>query len=160
MPPGNVRVRARANDRKFRDRAPGPPQPGDRHDKIIGASLCAKGADGPAFEFDELRPQTPLIRTGPRGHGRWRRASGNEAFDYIADKPHGTIEAFGAHSIALSDRGDFFSDRTRTFVPAPGSPDYFSHDASCNGNARNAGCSFPAACSEAIAVSVMSSADK
>ena len=59
---------------------------GNPHDKAIGASLCAKGSAGLSFEFDDQRPQTPLIRTGPRGSGQWRRASWDEALDYIADK--------------------------------------------------------------------------
>jgi thiosulfate reductase/polysulfide reductase chain A len=40
---------------------------GNHHDKAIGTSLCAKGSAGLAFEFDDERPQTPLIRTGSRG---------------------------------------------------------------------------------------------
>ena len=39
----------------------------------------------------------------------------------------------------LSDRGGPFADLTKTFVQALGSPNYFNHDASCNGNAHNAG---------------------
>ena len=49
---------------------------GNPHDTAMGASLCAKGAAGIAFEYDDERPQTPLIRTGPRGGGQWRRAAG------------------------------------------------------------------------------------
>ena len=112
---------------------------GNPHDEAIGASLCAKGAAGLAFEFDDQRPQTPLIRTGPRGGGQWRRASWDEALDYIADKLKETIEAFGGRGIALSDRGGPFTDLTQTFVQALGSPNYFNHDASCDGNAHNAG---------------------
>jgi len=111
---------------------------GNTHDKAIGASLCAKGSAGLAFEFDDQRPQTPLIRMGPRGGGQWRRASWEEALDYIADKLHETIEAFGGRGIALSDRGGFFTDLTRTFVQALGSPNYFNHDAGCGGNVHNA----------------------
>ena len=48
---------------------------GNPNDKLLGASLCAKGAAGIAFENDDQRPQTPLIRSGPRGSGQWRRAS-------------------------------------------------------------------------------------
>ena len=59
---------------------------GNPRDEAIGASLCAKGAAGLAFEFDDQRPQTPLVRTGPRGGGQWRRASWDEALDYVADK--------------------------------------------------------------------------
>ena len=112
---------------------------GNPHDEAIGASLCAKGSAGLAFEFDDQRPQTPLIRTGPRGGGQWRRASWDEALDYIADKLKETIEAFGPRGIVLSDRGGPFADLTKTFVQALGSPNYFNHDATCNGNAHNAG---------------------
>jgi thiosulfate reductase/polysulfide reductase chain A len=112
---------------------------GNPRDEAIGASLCAKGAAGLAFELDDQRPQTPLIRKGPRGGGQWRRASWDEALDYIADKLKETIEAFGPRGIVLSDRGGPFADLTKTFLQALGSPNYFNHDASCNGNAHNAG---------------------
>ena len=111
---------------------------GNPHDKAIGTSLCAKGSAGLSFEFDDERPQTPLIRTGPRGGGQWRRVSWDEALDYIADKLRETIESFGARGIALSDRGGPFGDLTRTFLRALGSPNYFNHDASCGGNVHNA----------------------
>ena len=75
---------------------------------------------------------------GPRGSGQWRRASWDEALDYIADKLKETIEAFGGRGIALSDRGGPFTDLTRTFVQALGSPNYFNHDAGCGGNVHNA----------------------
>ena len=111
---------------------------GNHHDPNIGASLCAKGSAGLAFEFDDQRPQSPLIRIGPRGGGQWRRASWDEALDYIADKLQETIEAFGPRGIALSDRGGPFNDLTKAFVQALGSPNYFDHDAGCAGNMHNA----------------------
>ena len=111
---------------------------GNPHDAALGASLCAKGSAGLSLEFDDQRPQSPLIRRGPRGSGQWRRASWDEALDYIADKLRETIEAFGERGIALSDRGGPFNDLTRTFVRALGSPNYFNHDAGCGGNAHNA----------------------
>ena len=111
---------------------------GNPHDAAIGTSLCAKGAAGLAFEFDDERPQTPLIRDGERGAGKWRRASWDEALDYIAEKLKETIGAFGGRGIALSDRGGPFTDLTRTFLKALGSPNYFSHDAGCSGNVHNA----------------------
>ena len=111
---------------------------GNTHDQAIGASLCAKGAAGLALEADDQRPQTPLIRNGPRGSGQWRRASWDEALDYIADRLEDTVEQFGPRGIALSDRGGPFSDLSRTFVKALGSPNYFNHDATCGGNVHNA----------------------
>ena len=87
---------------------------GNPHDEAIGASLCAKGSAGLALEYDDdQRPQTPLIRMGPRGGGQWRRTSWDEALDYIADKLKETIEAFGGRGIVLSDRGGPFTDLTR-----------------------------------------------
>ena len=115
---------------------------GNTHDPAIGASLCAKGSAGLAFEYDDdQRPQTPLIRKGPRGGGQWKRASWDEALDYIADKLKETIAEFGGKGIALSDRGGPFTDLTRTFLKALGSPNYFNHDAGCAGNCHNAGIS-------------------
>jgi thiosulfate reductase/polysulfide reductase chain A len=111
---------------------------GNRHDAAIGASLCAKGSAGLPFEYDDERPQTPLIRVGERGAGRWRRASWDEALDFIAGKLHETVEALGPRGIALSDRGGPFADLTKTFVAALGSPNYFNHDITCAGNGHNA----------------------
>ena len=111
---------------------------GNPHDAAIGTSLCAKGAAGLSLELDDERPQTPLIRGGERGGGQWRRASWDEALDYIAEKLKETIGAFGGRGIALSDRGGPFTDLTRTFVQALGSPNYVNHDAACGGNVHNA----------------------
>ncbi len=112
---------------------------GNHHDLAMGTRLCAKGSAGLAFEYaDDQRPQSPLIRMGPRGGGRWRRASWDEALDHVADGLKATIEAHGGRGIALSDRGGFFTDLTRTFVAALGSPNYFNHDAGCGGNVHNA----------------------
>ena len=111
---------------------------GNPNDRALGASLCAKGSAGLALEFDDERPQSPLIRSGPRGSGQWRRVSWDEALDYVADKLKETVEVFGGRGIALSDRGGPFNDLTRAFVQALGSPNYFNHDAGCGGNAHNA----------------------
>ena len=111
---------------------------GNTHDPVLGASLCAKGAAGLFLESDDERPQTPLIRAGERGGGQWRRASWDEALDYVAEKLKETIDVFGGRGIALSDRGGPFVDLTQTFVKALGSPNYFNHDAACAGNVHNA----------------------
>jgi thiosulfate reductase / polysulfide reductase chain A len=111
---------------------------GNPNDKAIGTSLCAKGAAGMSLERDDQRPHMPMIRNGPRGGGQWRRASWDEALDYIAEKLEETIERYGARGIILSDRGGPFVDLTNTFVHALGSPNYFDHDAACAANVQNA----------------------
>ena len=73
--------------------------------------------------------------------GQWKRASWDEALDYIAEKLKETKNEFGGKGIALSDRGGPFTDLTRTFLKALGSPNYFNHDAGCAGNGHNAGMS-------------------
>lgn len=103
-----------------------------------GPALCAKGAAAVAFEYDDERPQSPLIRTGPRGGGGWRRASWDEALDYIGDKLKAVRARCGGQGIALSDRGGPFTDLPRTFLAALGSPNYFDHDCACGRNAHNA----------------------
>ncbi len=94
--------------------------------------------EGQGEAVDDERPQTPLFRNGPRGGGQWRRASWDEALDYVADGLRETIETFGGRGIALPDRGGPFVDLTRTFLAAFDSPNYFNHDATGGGNVHNA----------------------
>ena len=111
---------------------------GNDNDRAMGASLCARGAAGLPFEYDDERPQYPMIRTGPRGSGEWRRASWDEALDYVADRLKALMAEHGGQTVALSDRGGPFTDLTKTFLQAIGSPNYFDHDATCGRNAHHA----------------------
>jgi thiosulfate reductase/polysulfide reductase chain A len=111
---------------------------GNPNDKAMGASLCARGAAGLSLEYDDERPQYPMIRTGARGSGEWRRASWDEALDYVADGLKRIIAKHGAKAVALSDRGGHFTDLTKSFVQAIGSPNYVNHDTSCASNAHHA----------------------
>lgn len=111
---------------------------GNPNDKDMGTSICAKGGAGLALQSDDERPQYPLIRTGPRGGGQWRRASWEEALDYTADKIKEVIAEMGPRGLVLSDRGGPFADLTKSFVKAVGSPNYFNHDCSCGRNTHHA----------------------
>ncbi len=111
---------------------------GNPNDKTMGASLCARGAAGLALEADDERPRQPMIRVGARGAGQWRPASWEEALDFVADKLKDVIARHGARAVALSDRGGHFSELTRTFLQAVGSPNYCEHDSSCARNAHSA----------------------
>lgn len=48
-----------------------------------------------------MRLKRPLIREGPRGAGKFRRATWDEALDYIAEKMLDIIKKDGADSIAF-----------------------------------------------------------
>ncbi|MBI4797353.1 MAG: molybdopterin-dependent oxidoreductase, partial [Desulfarculus sp.] len=111
---------------------------GNSKDAAMGTSLCAKGAAGLSFEYDDQRPQQPLIRSGPRGSGQWRRVSWDEALDYVANGLKQVISEMGGRAVAISDRGGPFTDLTKSFVKALGSPNYFNHDCTCARNVHHA----------------------
>lgn len=100
----------------------------------IEGALCAKGSAGLAFEYDSERPQYPMIREGERGSGQWRKVSWEEAFEYVKNKLSETKDKYGAKSIAITDRGGPFTDLTKSFIKALGSPNYFDHDDTCAKN--------------------------
>lgn len=107
---------------------------GNPHVPGIEGSLCAKGSAGIAFEYDTERPQHPMIREGARGSGKWKKATWDEALDYIAEKLKKITEKYGAKAIALADRSGPFTDLTKSFVKALGSPNYLDHDDTCAKN--------------------------
>lgn len=104
----------------------------------IEGALCARGAAGKALIQDNERPQYPMIRTGERGEGKWRRASWDEAFAYVAERLKGIMEEHGGRSILFSDRGGPFRDLHQAFVRALESPNYANHDGSCARNVQHA----------------------
>ncbi|GAB6039154.1 thiosulfate reductase [Fundidesulfovibrio butyratiphilus] len=111
---------------------------GNPHAAGVKGALCPRGAAGVALYEDDERPQHPLIRTGQRGQGQWRRASWDEAFDHVAGKLRAVMDAHGAKAVMLSDRGGPFSDIHRALLRGLGSPNFMSHDPSCASNVQHA----------------------
>lgn len=111
---------------------------GNPHVPAMAGALCPRGSAGAALTADGERPQTPLIREGARGEGRWRSVTWDEALDYVCDRLKTVIDAHGARSVALSDRGGPFRDMHRAFLRGLGSPNYCNHDSSCARNVHHA----------------------
>ena len=111
---------------------------GNPHVPGIEGALCAKGSAGLALLNDRERPQYPMIRTGERGAGQWRRASWEEALDYAADKLKGIIQEHGPHSVVFGERTNLNTHISKTFMKALGSPNHFTHDALCKGSVNTA----------------------
>ena len=105
---------------------------------LLGGALCAKGSAGTALVKDDERPQQPLIRVGGRGAGRWREASWDEAYDYIADKLTKIKEEYGPEALVVSSRGGPWQAMYKTFCHAFGSPNYTNHDSTCGRNTHHA----------------------
>lgn len=111
---------------------------GNPHVAGMEGSLCPRGAAGINMLYDNERLQTPLIRDGKRGEGKWRKASWDEALDYVADKLKGIIDTHGGHSVVLGERTQLATHVSKTFLKAIGSPNHFTHDALCKGSVNTA----------------------
>ena len=125
-----IRVEVAANRVKFIQ--------GNPHAEGVEGALCARGGAGLALIEDNERPQYPLIRTGARGEGQWRRASWEEALDYTAKRLKEVMEAHGAKTVLFSDRGGPFRDLHQAFLRGLGSPNYGNHDSACARNVQHA----------------------
>ena len=110
---------------------------GNPHVPAMKGAVCPRGSAGNALIKDHERPQTPLIRDGARGEGKWRQVSWEEAFDYVAAELQKVKETYGARGIAFSDRGGPFRDLHRAFLKGLGTPNYSNHDASCARNVQH-----------------------
>lgn len=111
---------------------------GNPHVPAMKGAVCPRGAAGTGLIYDSERPQTPLIRKGKRGEGKWEKATWNEALDYVADKLNKIKDKDGARSIAFTDRGGPFRDFHRAFLRGLGTPNYNNHDSSCARNVQHA----------------------
>jgi len=111
---------------------------GNPHVPGIEGALCAKGSAGLALLHDQERPQYPMIRTGKRGAGQWRKASWEEALDYTAEKLKAVIAAHGPQSVVFGERTNLNTHISKTFMKALGSPNHFTHDALCKGSVNTA----------------------
>jgi len=107
---------------------------------VMGAEggLCPKGAAGKALLNDEERLQYPMIRTGPRGSGKWKRATWPEALDHVAVKLKEIIGRHGPQSVVLGERWQLSTPASRTLMQAIGSPNHFTHDSVCKGSVNTA----------------------
>lgn len=111
---------------------------GNPHVPAVEGALCAKGSAGLALLHDHERLQHPMIRTGTRGSGQWRRATWDEALNHVAEKLKTIIQEYGPQSIVFGERVNFNTHINKAFLRALGTPNYFSHDSLCKGSVNTA----------------------
>jgi anaerobic selenocysteine-containing dehydrogenase len=63
---------------------------------------CLRGLSMMNLVYGKDRIKYPLIRTGPRGSGQFRRASWEEALDYTAEKLTAITKEYGSEAIAVT----------------------------------------------------------
>lgn len=63
---------------------------------------CLRGLSMMNLVYGKDRIKYPLIRTGPRGSGEFRRASWEEALDYAAEKLTAVTKQYGSEAVALT----------------------------------------------------------
>ena len=94
-----------------------PRHPGSR------GKLCAKGHSGMGLLYDPDRVKTPLIRTGSRGDGKYKRASWDEALNYVAEKMLAIKQNYGPEAVNFFGVGACSLPLLPLFA-AFGSPNY------------------------------------
>lgn len=72
---------------------------GNREHPITRGALCAKVNDYPIRVYSDDRLRTPLVRTGAKGSGSFRRASWDEALDVVARRLGEIRERDGGEAI-------------------------------------------------------------
>jgi len=112
---------------------------GNPHVPGMEGSLCPRGAAGIALLNDTQRVQSPLIRSGPRGSGQWKKVSWDEALNYVAEKIKEITAKYGPESLVLGERTQLATHVSKTFLRALGSPNHFTHDTICKGSVNTAG---------------------
>lgn len=92
-----------------------PAHPGAR------GKLCARGNGGTGLLYDPNRLKTPLINTGVRGEGKYKKASWDEALNFTAEKMTKIAGLYGPESMAIFTHGTP-TDHFLPLITAYGSP--------------------------------------
>ncbi len=78
---------------------------GNSADPQCNGRLCPRGTGGVGMVYDDDRLKTPLIRTEKNGKQTYRKATWDEALDYIATRMKEIAGKYGPESIALFNHG-------------------------------------------------------
>ncbi|HEY5899054.1 MAG TPA: molybdopterin-dependent oxidoreductase [Burkholderiales bacterium] len=74
---------------------------GDPEGPLNHGRLCPMGHASLELVRSPKRLTHPQIRTGARGEGKWRRASWDEAYDYLCEKIRAIWDRYGKEGIAI-----------------------------------------------------------
>jgi len=118
-------VRAKVKDERIYKLEGNPFHPHSR------GMLCPRGQAGVATAYDPDRLKYPLIRSGPRGSGKWRRLSWNEALDYVAAQMLAIKNQYGAEAMIFSTTHNLVQTQFENMLHAYGTPNYGTQRSLC-----------------------------
>jgi len=108
------------------------------------AMLCARGNAGIKVTYDPDRLKYPLIRTGKRGEGKFRRASWEEALDLVAKKMNELAEKYTRAGVMFASTEGTYQDHFfMQLAECFGSPNNVRHPTLClSSNLQGFGATF------------------
>jgi len=118
-------VRARVKDGRIVKLEGNPDHP---HSK---GKLCARGQSGLMTTYDQDRVLTPLIRVGKRGEGLFRKASWEEALDFVAEKMLDIKKNYGPEAMVFSSTHNLSQPVFENLLYGFGSPNYGTQRSLC-----------------------------
>ncbi len=102
-------------------------------------AICARGRAAPAALYSPDRIRYPLIRTGKRGEGRFRKATWEEALERVTAKMNELKAAGEERSVALLPRFNGAAGLDKEFFEVYGTPNIVGYGDTCFGNALPVG---------------------
>lgn len=104
---------------------------GNPAEKGTQGAICARGNAGISLLEDPQRVRTPLIRVGDRGAAKFREATWEEAYAYIAERLTAIRDQHGPQALGVARRPSAGDPFLLTFAKAFGTPNIFSHESTC-----------------------------
>lgn len=102
-------------------------------------AICGRAAGAVGTLYDADRITTPLIRTGERGEGKFRKASWGEALDMVAKKMKELREEGDAKSVAYLPRFSSAGGLDKGFFHLYGTPNIVGYGDTCFGSSLPVG---------------------
>ena len=110
---------------------------GNRDHPINKGILCAKGSAGIMQHYSPSRLESPMIRTGPRGSGEYKKISWEEAMSIAVDWLKPLRET--PKKLAFFTGRDQSQSFTSLWAKQFGTPNYSAHGGFCSVNMAAAG---------------------
>ena len=111
---------------------------GNRDHPVNRGVLCAKGSAGIMQHYAPARLDAPMLRTGPRGSGEFRRIGWDEALE-IATGWLGDVRRSDPKKLAFFTGRDQSQALTSFWAQQFGTPNYAAHGGFCSVNMAAAG---------------------